>query len=93
MFKKSETISNTNFSHLELFWTLRFSILKTLPIVKFKNLAILVKNQFQCQINRKLREPRKQGAHFLGARAQIQDSWFFHQFTIDGVPSCLILGI
>jgi hypothetical protein len=28
-------------------------------------------------INRKFRVPRKQGAHFLGARAQIQDSWVF----------------
>jgi hypothetical protein len=27
------------------------------------------------KINRKFRVPRKQGAHFLGARAQIQDSW------------------
>jgi hypothetical protein len=30
------------------------------------------------KINRKFRVPRKQGAHFLGARAQIQDSWVFH---------------
>jgi hypothetical protein len=29
-------------------------------------------------INRKFRLPRKQGAHFLGAGAQIQDSWVFH---------------
>jgi hypothetical protein len=29
-------------------------------------------------INRKFRVPRKQGAHFLGARAQIQDSLVFH---------------
>jgi hypothetical protein len=28
-------------------------------------------------INRKFRVPRKQGAHFLGSRAQIQDSWVF----------------
>jgi hypothetical protein len=28
-------------------------------------------------INRKFRVPRKQGAHFLSAQAQIQDSWFF----------------
>jgi hypothetical protein len=27
--------------------------------------------------NRKFRVPRKQGAHFLGARAQIQDPWVF----------------
>jgi hypothetical protein len=29
------------------------------------------------RINRKFRVPRKQGAHFLGARAQIQDSLVF----------------
>jgi hypothetical protein len=29
------------------------------------------------KINRKFRVPRKQGAYFLGARAQIQDSWDF----------------
>jgi hypothetical protein len=29
------------------------------------------------EINRKFRVPRKQGAHFLGERAQIQDPWVF----------------
>jgi hypothetical protein len=29
------------------------------------------------KINRKFRVPRKQGAHFLGARAQNQDPWVF----------------
>jgi hypothetical protein len=29
------------------------------------------------EINRKFRVPRKQGAHFLGAQAEIQDSWVF----------------
>jgi hypothetical protein len=34
-------------------------------------------------INRKFRVPRKQGAHFLDAGSQIQDSWFFdHQHEI-----------
>jgi hypothetical protein len=31
----------------------------------------------KCKINRKFRVPRKQGANFLGARAQIKDSWVF----------------
>jgi hypothetical protein len=47
------------------------------------------------KINRKFRVPRKQGAHFLGARAQIQDPWVFiisMKFPIDRVPSCLIFG-
>jgi hypothetical protein len=49
------------------------------------------------KINRKCRVPRKQGAHFLGAQAQIQDSWVLFiismKFQIDRVPSCLIFGI
>jgi hypothetical protein len=44
--------------------------------------------------NRKFRVPRKQEAHFLGTRTQIQDSWVFFiisiKFLIDRVPSCLI---
>jgi hypothetical protein len=40
--------------------------------IKFSN----TKNAL-LKINRKFRVPRKQGAHFLGARAQIQDSWAF----------------
>jgi hypothetical protein len=34
-------------------------------------------NQKRGKINRKFRVPRKQGAHFLGERDQIQDSWVF----------------
>jgi hypothetical protein len=34
-------------------------------------------HQHQKKVNRKFRVPRKQGAHFLGARAQIQDSSVF----------------
>jgi hypothetical protein len=34
-------------------------------------------DELKTAINRKFRVPRKQGAHFLGARAQIQDSWVF----------------
>jgi hypothetical protein len=37
------------------------------------------------RINRKFRVPRKQGAHFLGAGAQMQESWVFlfhHQHEI-----------
>jgi hypothetical protein len=49
------------------------------------------------RISRKFRVPRKLGAHFLGAGAQIQDSWVFFiismKFLIDRVPSCLIFGI
>jgi hypothetical protein len=39
----------------------------------------MLEKYFSCQnevkINRKFRVPRKQGAHFLGARAHIQDFW------------------
>jgi hypothetical protein len=38
--------------------------------------------------------PRKQGAHFLGARAQIQDSWVFHlQYEISVRQSTIILYV
>jgi hypothetical protein len=32
---------------------------------------------YMLKIKRKFRVPRKQGAHFLGEGAQIQDSWVF----------------
>jgi hypothetical protein len=52
---------------------------------EIKNLVMLTPNRSQKStnwpilhlINRKFRVSRKQGAHFLGARAQIQDSWVF----------------
>jgi hypothetical protein len=37
----------------------------------------LSKNYLKIKIVNKQEIPRKQGAHFLGARAQIQDSWVF----------------
>jgi hypothetical protein len=57
------------------------------------------KYQILTKINSKFRVPRKQGAHFLGAWAQIQDSWASKlgflssfniniKFLIDRVPSC-----
>jgi hypothetical protein len=35
-------------------------------------------NQVWKPINSKFRVPRKQGEHFLGARAENQDSWVFY---------------
>jgi hypothetical protein len=46
------------------------------------------------EINRKFRVPRKQRAHFLGARLQIQDSWFFHiQYEISVRQSTIMLYV
>jgi hypothetical protein len=35
------------------------------------------------EINRKFRVPRKQGAHFLGAGVQIQDSFVFSSSALN----------
>jgi hypothetical protein len=58
-----------------------------LPFLKLTDSKILVVGAGKVPIiiphianlitNRKFRVPRKQGAHFLGARAQIQDPWVF----------------
>jgi hypothetical protein len=44
-----------------------------------KTCVLVTPNECKKKIetNRKFRVPRKQGAHFLGAWAQIQDSWVF----------------
>jgi hypothetical protein len=44
---------------------------------EFLELVLNSKSSKSTKINRKFRVPRKQGAHFLGAGAQIQDSCVF----------------
>jgi hypothetical protein len=60
----------------------------------FKNAYKLGKFIIEKIINRKFRVPRKQGAHFLGARAQIQDFWVFHlQYEIYVRQSTIMLYV
>jgi hypothetical protein len=44
---------------------------------------IRIKNDFS--INRKFHVPQKQGAHFLGAEAQIHDSWVFSSSVMPNI--------
>jgi hypothetical protein len=45
--------------------------------ITFVSIYLFISKAMKKKINRKFRVPWKQGAHFLGAGAQIQDSWVF----------------